>query len=103
MVWVELGPPRGSGPAGRRPAVVLQHDRFNRTAINTLIVAAIIDTLLKPRAQALAIILWCGVGGGVALLQNIVTHTLFFRKVSAAARSVEAGLRYALCRRLQKR
>jgi len=72
------------------------------TWILPLIVATVIDTLLKPRAQALTIIFWCGLGGGVALLQNIVTHTLCYRKVSVAARSVEAGLRYALCRRLQE-
>ena len=32
---------RGSEPDGRRPAVVVQHDRFNRSAISTTVVAAI--------------------------------------------------------------
>jgi mRNA interferase MazF len=32
---------RGSGPDGRRRAVVVQHDRFNRSAISTTVVAAI--------------------------------------------------------------
>jgi len=32
---------RGSGPRGRRPALVVQHDRFNRSAISTTVVAAI--------------------------------------------------------------
>jgi mRNA interferase MazF len=31
----------GSEPDGRRPALVLQDDRFNRSAINTVVVAAI--------------------------------------------------------------
>jgi mRNA interferase MazF len=31
----------GSKPDGRRPAVVVQHDRFNRSAISTSVVAAI--------------------------------------------------------------
>ena len=31
----------GSEPDGRRPALVVQHDRFNRSAIQTTIVAAI--------------------------------------------------------------
>jgi mRNA interferase MazF len=31
----------GSAPRGRRPAVVVQHDRFNRSAIATTVVAAI--------------------------------------------------------------
>ena len=36
----------GSEPAGRRPALVVQHDRFNRSAIQTTIVAAITSNLL---------------------------------------------------------
>lgn len=36
---------RGSEPDGRRPAVVVQHDRFNRSAINTTVVAAITSNL----------------------------------------------------------
>jgi mRNA interferase MazF len=45
VVWVDLPPPRGSAPAGRRPALVLQHDRFNRTRLNTIVVAAITSNL----------------------------------------------------------
>jgi mRNA interferase MazF len=36
----------GSEPAGRRPALVVQHDRFNRSAIQTTVVAAITSNLL---------------------------------------------------------
>src|SRR5881227_2855955 len=35
----------GSEPRGRRPAVVVQHDRFNRSAISTTVVAAITSNL----------------------------------------------------------
>jgi mRNA interferase MazF len=35
----------GSEPGGRRPAVVIQHDRFNRSAIQTTVVAAITSNL----------------------------------------------------------
>jgi mRNA interferase MazF len=35
----------GSEPDGRRPAVVVQHDRFNRSAIKTTVVAAITSNL----------------------------------------------------------
>lgn len=35
----------GSEPAGRRPALVVQHDRFNRSAINMTVVAAITSNL----------------------------------------------------------
>ena len=44
VFWLEL---RGGGsePSGRRPAVVVQHDRFNHTRLNTVIVAAITSNL----------------------------------------------------------
>jgi len=35
----------GSEPDGRRPAIIVQHDRFNRSAINTTIVAAVTSNL----------------------------------------------------------
>ncbi len=41
VVWVDLPDPEDSAPGGRHPAVVLQHDRFNRTAINTVVVVFI--------------------------------------------------------------
>ena len=36
---------QGSEPEGRRPAIVVQHDRFNRSAIQTTVVAAITSNL----------------------------------------------------------
>src|SRR5262245_9070927 len=45
VVWLSLPPSRGSAPGGRRPVVVLQHDRFNRTTIATVIVVAITSKL----------------------------------------------------------
>ena len=35
----------GSEPEGRRPALVVQHDRYNRSAIQTTVVAAITSNL----------------------------------------------------------
>ena len=35
----------GSEPDGRRPALIVQHDRFNRSAISTTVVAAITSNL----------------------------------------------------------
>ena len=67
-----------------------------------LCVAAVIDALAKPRAQAVPIIFWCGLAGMAAIVQNIASHTLYMRKVSQAARAVEARLRLALCGRLQE-
>ena len=45
VVWVALPLARGSEPAGRRPAIVLQHDRFNRTNLATAVVVAITSQL----------------------------------------------------------
>jgi mRNA interferase MazF len=35
----------GSEPEGRRPALVVQHDRYNRSAIQTTVVAAVTSNL----------------------------------------------------------
>jgi mRNA interferase MazF len=45
VCWVSLPEVRGSAPAGRRPALVLQHDRFNRTQLATAVVVAITSQL----------------------------------------------------------
>lgn len=44
VYWLEFGG-QGSEPRGRRPAVVIQDDRFNRSAIATTVVAAITSNL----------------------------------------------------------
>jgi mRNA interferase MazF len=49
VVWVQLPPARGSEPGGRRPAIVLQHDRFNRTRLATAVVVAITSQLKYAR------------------------------------------------------
>jgi len=45
IYWLHFGPVEGSAPAGRRPALVVQHDRFNRSAISTTGVAAVTSNL----------------------------------------------------------
>ena len=45
VYWLQFGAAEGSAPAGRRPALVVQHDRFNRSAISTTVVAAITSNL----------------------------------------------------------
>jgi mRNA interferase MazF len=42
---VDFARPQGSAPGYIRPAVVLQHDRFNRSRIQTTVVAAITSNL----------------------------------------------------------
>lgn len=39
--WVDFGEPQGSEPGYRRPAVVVSSDRFNRSRIRTVLVAAV--------------------------------------------------------------
>ena len=45
LVWVSFPRARGSEPAGRRPALVLQSNAFNQSRINTIVVAAITSNL----------------------------------------------------------
>ena len=45
VYWLHFGAATDSAPAGRRPALVVQHDRFNRSAISTTVVAAITSNL----------------------------------------------------------
>jgi mRNA interferase MazF len=44
VYWLHFAGP-GSEPEGRRPALVVQHDRFNRSAIQTTVVVAITSNL----------------------------------------------------------
>lgn len=39
--WADLGEPRGSRPAKRRPVVVIQSDHANASRLNTTVVAVI--------------------------------------------------------------
>lgn len=39
--WVDLGEPRGSKPAKRRPVLVVQSDALNRSRLNTTMAAVI--------------------------------------------------------------
>lgn len=39
--WVDFGKPIGSAPGYRRPALVVSADRFNRSRLATLVVAAV--------------------------------------------------------------
>ncbi|MGZ3688947.1 MAG: type II toxin-antitoxin system PemK/MazF family toxin [Bdellovibrionota bacterium] len=45
LIWVRFPRARGSEPAGRRPALVLQSNAFNRSRINNVVVAAVTSNL----------------------------------------------------------
>jgi len=44
VYWLKFSG-EGSEPRGRRPALIVQHDRFNRSAISTTVIAAITSNL----------------------------------------------------------
>jgi mRNA interferase MazF len=44
--WVDYGIPYGSEPGYRRPVIVIQHDLFNNSKINTTIVVPLSTNLL---------------------------------------------------------
>ncbi|MEO8073142.1 MAG: type II toxin-antitoxin system PemK/MazF family toxin [Acidobacteriota bacterium] len=43
--WADLGEPRGSSPGFHRPVLIIQSDYFNKTQMNTLVVAIITTNL----------------------------------------------------------
>lgn len=48
--WVDFGDPTGSAPGYRRPAAVVSSDRFNRSRLATVIVAAVTSNLRLAEA-----------------------------------------------------
>ncbi len=48
--WAEFGRPTGSGPAKRRPVLVVQSDPFNASRIGTVMVAVITSNLRLSKA-----------------------------------------------------
>jgi mRNA interferase MazF len=48
--WADLPEPRGSEPGLRRPVLIVQADSFNRSAIQTVIVAVITGNLRLAEA-----------------------------------------------------
>lgn len=45
--WCDLGDPRGSAPAHRRPIVVVSDDRYNASALRTVTVVALTSNLRR--------------------------------------------------------
>jgi len=45
VCWVRFGQPGDSGPAGKRPAVVIQNDLLNRSHIRTTVVVLLTSNL----------------------------------------------------------
>lgn len=45
IYWVDFGEPKGSGPAFKRPALVVQCDSANRSNLATIIVLAVTSAI----------------------------------------------------------
>ncbi len=80
VVWVDFGEPRGSAPALRRPAVVIQHDRFNLAPGNRTVVVLPVTSNLRHAALPGNLRLNAGEGGlsrdSVVLAGRITTVDL---------------------------
>jgi mRNA interferase MazF len=87
VYWLSFGRPDGSAAAGRRPALVVQHDRFNRSAISTTVVAAITSNLrlaAMPGNVRLA-------RGEAGLAQPSVVHVSQIRTIDRTRLGERAG------------
>ena len=103
--WAALPEPLGSGPGFRRPAVVIQSDRFNDSRINTVVVAIITSNLRRGAAPGNVTIAARESGlpkESVVNVSQIATldRTLLTQRVSALSErtmiAVDHGLRLAV-------
>lgn len=103
--WVDFADPAGSGsgPGYRRPALIVSSDRFNRSRISTVVVAAVTSNLRMAEAP-----------GNVALPEDLlpkpsvvnvsqlltVDRDVLDRRIAvapaASVQAVDAGLRLVL-------
>lgn len=103
--WASLPAPRGSGPGHRRPVVVVSADAFNKSAIQTVSVAAITsnqrladapgNVRLTRRQSGLSRISVVDVSQLLTLDRSFLSERV--KALPAAVQSdVDAGLRLAL-------
>jgi mRNA interferase MazF len=105
--WVDFGVPRGSAPALRRPAVVLQCDAFNASRIGTVVVAAVTRNVVLAGAPG-NVLLPTGCGGVPERCVVNVSQIATVDKAALVARigslpadkctSIEEGVRLVLGR-----
>ena len=103
--WAELGEPRGSGPGFRRPVLIVSDNRFNASAIQTVLVAIITSNLKLASAPANVMIPARASGlkqASVVNLSQVATldKTFLVERVARLPerylREVDAGLRLVL-------
>lgn len=103
--WADLGPPRGSAPARRRPVLVVSADAWNRSRIDTVTCVAVTTNLRLADAPG-NVLLPEGAGGleedSVANVSQIVTldKEWLIERIGALDHAlssrVDSGLRRAL-------
>lgn len=47
VYWLDLGEPKGSAPALRRPTLIISDDRYNASALRTVTVAALTSNMKR--------------------------------------------------------
>ena len=93
LYWVDFGVPVGSAAGFRRPAVVLQSDEYNATALNTVVVVPFTSNLnlvdYKPNVYVSAED--SGLSKNSVAIVPLVTaldKTCFIEKISSLPSSV---------------
>lgn len=103
--WADLGEPRGSEPALRRPVLVLQADGFNRSSLQTVIVVSLTTNVRLAGAPGNVLCRARGTGlreASVVNVSQISTLDRGFlmqrigRLPASAMRDVEDGVRLVL-------
>ena len=105
ICWVDFASLRGSQPAKRRPAVVVQADEFNRSRINTVVVVPLTSKLslaAMPGNVFLATVVTGLEKDSVANVSQVTVTSREFLEYPAAVlpsaelAEVDAGLRLVL-------
>ncbi len=103
--WASLAEAEGSGPGFRRPVLIVQADEFNRSKIQTVIVAILTsnvllasapgNVLLKPRSSGLPKESVVNVSQLITVDKRVLTVRV---KVldAGAMQAVESGIRLVL-------
>lgn len=103
--WADLGEPRGSEPALRRPVLVLQADSFNRSRLQTVVVVSLTTNLQLSAAPGNVVCRGRATGLRESSVVNVTQistldrrflHERIGRLSAATLRQVEDGVRLVL-------
>ena len=103
--WADLGEPRGSQPALRRPVLVLQADSFNRSRLQTVVVVSLTSNLRLSAAPGNVVCRPRGTGlrepsvvnvTQISTLDRRFLHEKLGRLGAATLQQVEDGVRLVL-------